>query len=716
MRSARTFSRLALPLGALLLVAIGDAVAQDPPVPPAQDQPRNRLANEASPYLRQHAGNPVHWWPWGSEALAHAAREDKPIFLSIGYSACHWCHVMAKESFADAEVAEVMNSNFVCIKVDREERPDVDEIYMASVQAMGQQGGWPLSVWLTPAGKPFYGGTYFPPADKNGLPGFRRVCEQLGKAWRERRPEVLKGADELTSHLARVLAPELAAGEPTAALLAALLPAARARFDSEHGGFGQAPHWAPKFPSALELQALLGLQDDDALALVVQSLHAMARGGVYDQLGGGFHRYAVDRAWRVPHFEKMLYDNALLAPLYLEAGARTEDARLTLVGIGTLNWLVREMQAPGGGFWSSQDAQSEGVEGKFYVWQQRELEQVLRERAALLCAHFGVTAAGNWEGTNVLAVALDHVALAKQFDRDPGEVGLEITGARAELFAARSQRVRPATDDKILAAWNGLALRALANGYRMLGDERYRDAARAAADFVLRTMVENGRLLRASHGGRARHAGCLEDYGAVADGLLALFEIDPDPRWLLAARDLLGVVAKRFRAADGSLWFTADDQAGLAVRTKVVWDASTPSGTALAAGAFLRAGLLLGDEALYDHGVAALRSNHGTLSTVPLAAPALVSVLQFHVGGPREVIVAGEPDDLRTGELLRAAWALPGPKVVALVHKKNRGALEELSPVFVGKQPVDGAPAAYVCRRGACQKPVTDVGALGAAW
>jgi uncharacterized protein len=705
---ARNTVAIASLVFATFLVASGAGLAQHPPVPPTppgqEPQKPNRLAASASPYLRQHQHNPVDWYPWGDDALARAKQDNKPIFLSIGYSACHWCHVMARESFADPAIAAFMNEHFVCIKVDREERPDIDEIYMAALQAMGQQGGWPLSAWLTPDGRPFYGGTYFPPADGNGRPGFRRVLELLDKAWRERPDEVKKGAAELTAHLQSSLAPQLQPGEPTAELLAKVLPQAKERFDPVHGGFAPPPHFAPKFPSALELQTLLRLPDEAALAMVTQSLQAMSRGGMYDQLGGGFHRYSTDRQWLVPHFEKMLYDNALLVPCYLDAFVRTGEARFGDVARETLDYMLRELQAPEGGFWSSQDAQSEGVEGKFFVWQRAELDALLGDDADAAAAHFGVTKDGNWEHGNVLTLAKDAPA---------GAAAATLAKARATLFGARQKRVAPSTDDKVLAAWNGMALSALAAGYRVLGDERYRDAARRAGTFAVRELIHDGRVHRAWHGGKARHGGCLEDYAALADGLLALFEIDPDPTWLVTSRTLLQAIAGHFRADDGSFWFTADDHEVLVARTKAAWDGATPSGTSLAVRAFLRGGLLLGDEVLYGHGTGALRANHAVLAESPVAAPALVRALQFHLAAPREVVIAGEPDDPRTRALLAAAWRpFPDHRVVALVHAGNRDALVKLSPVFAGKVPIDGAPAAYVCQRGVCQKPITDAKAL----
>jgi len=691
----------------------------------------NRLAKETSPYLRQHATNPVDWYPWGEEALALAKKLDRPIFLSIGYSACHWCHVMAHESFANAETAALLNANFVCIKVDREERPDVDEIYMAAVQAMGEQGGWPLSVWLLPDGKPFYGGTYFPPEDGFGRPGFKKVLEHLGKAWRDKRSEIDKGAGELTAHLRQVLAPAMPAGEPDAKLLDAFVARSKQRFDSVHGGFAEPPRFAPKFPSARELQVLLRRSEPEALAMAETTLRGMRRGGIFDQLGGGFHRYSTDRAWVVPHFEKMLYDNALLVPCYLDAYVRTGDEDFAVVARQTLDWMLskrwrepfRTVIPPpkAGGLMSSTDAQSEGIEGKYFVWSEADFDAAAGPDAEWARDVFGVTDAGNHEGQNVLV-------LAKPVGADDAA---RFARVRNALLDARSKRVAPSTDTKVLCAWNALAIQALANGYRVLGDDRYRVAGREVADFVLQKMTKGGRCLRQWHAevaptGRpepigdapsaveaAKGPGFLEDHTMLAEALLALFEVDSDPRWLAAARDLLDVVQKHFGAEDGSFWFTADDHEQLVARAKSPFESALPSGIAAAANAMLRAGLLLGDEPLYQRGVAVLRANREALAKAPTAVPSLVLALQFHLGDPREVVIAGQPDDPRTTALREAAWrTFPAPQVVALVHEGNRQALEKLSPVFAGKTPIDGVPAAYVCRRGVCEKPITDPAAL----
>jgi uncharacterized protein len=691
------------PLAPAFVLAVAAAIAGAQEPAPAEP-PMNRLQHQTSPYLRQHRHNPVDWMPWGDEALARARREDKPIFLSIGYSACHWCHVMAKESFADPAIAALLNEHFVCIKVDREERPDIDEIYMGAVQAMDQQGGWPLSVWLTPDQKPFYGGTYFPPEDRFGRPGFRRVVESLAKAFRERRQDVERGAGELSAHLAKALAPAPKPGEPTADLLAKVLPQAQQRFDAEHGGFGQPPHWAPKFPPASELQALLRLGEPAADAIVGKTLSHMARGGLYDQLGGGFHRYSTDREWLVPHFEKMLYDNALLVPCLIEAHERTGEPLFGEVARETLQWMAREMLSAAGGFHATTDAQSEGVEGKYFVWSWPELTRVLGDDAAAAAAVFGASEGGNWEGTNVLWLPRG---------RPAGEGRAAYESARARLLRARGERVPPATDDKVVAAWHGFAISAFATGARAFGDEQFLATAQRAADFACRELIAGGRACRAWHSGAARSRGCLDDQAGLALGLLDLFEADPDPRWLAAAESLLRELVQHFGAEDGGFWFTADDHGELLTRTKNVHEGSTPSGAALATTALLRAGLLLGDEALYERGVAALRQAHAVLSASPAAAPSLVVALQFHLGEPREVVVVGPPGDAATQALLAVA---NGPSrlghVLVHLHAGNRAALEQRSPVFRGKDLVDGRPAAFVCRRGVCQLPVTEAAAL----
>ncbi|MEY4673389.1 MAG: hypothetical protein RL148_1173 [Planctomycetota bacterium] len=689
---------------------LGPAAAQEERPEPVA--PAHRLAKETSPYLRLHAGNPVAWYPWGKEALERARTEDKPIFLSIGYASCHWCHVMERESFSEPGIAAFLNQHFVCIKVDREERPDLDEIHLAAVQAMTGQGGWPLSVWLTPELEPFFGGTYFPPVDRNGQPGFRRVAETLHKAWDEDRDAVRKGSRELAQHLQQVLAPRTEAGALGPELVDGAVAASLAQEDTVHGGFGAAPLFAPKFPHAAELQVLLaaGARGDAAAAATARrALDAMARGGIHDQVGGGFHRYTTDRAWLVPHFEKMLYDNAQLAELYLaawQAGGERTDLE---VARRALEWVLRDLRGPHGAFHSSMDAQSEGEEGRWFLWSKDEVAEVAGDDAAAFCLRHGVTKAGNFQGRNVLWQAQTLEALAAKTGRRPEDLEAAFARVRTQLLARRELRVRPAVDDKVLTAWNALAVGALARAHQATGEARWLEAARSAADFVLRELVVDGRCFRSWHSGAARHPGHLEDHALLADALLTLFESDFDPRWLRAASQLLEVVRARFLdPVDGGFFSTADDHERVLVRVKSPAESSVPAGAAVAAVAHLRLGLLLADEAVHAVGLRALQSNRSWVERAPTAVPSLVRALQFHLADPREVVVVGEPDDPVVQEMLaKARKTFPAPGVVLLVHDGNRTALEELTPLVRGKWVVDGKPAAHVCRRGVCEAPVT---------
>ena len=706
-----------MPLRTVLATSclIGLAVAQDPGKESGRGT--NRLAAETSPYLRLHAGNPVDWYPWGPEALERARKEDKPIFLSIGYSSCHWCHVMERESFSDPDIAAFLNAHFVCIKVDREERPDLDEIHLAAVQAMTGQGGWPLSVWLTPELEPFFGGTYFPPVDRNGLPGFRRVAEQLHKAWTENRGAVRKGSRELAQHLQQVLAAQLEGGELGSAMVAGAVAASLAHADPVHGGFGIAPQFAPKFPHAAELVMLLqaGVRgDNSAREVALRALDAMARGGIRDQVGGGFHRYATDRAWRIPHFEKMLYDNVQLADAHVAAWLAGAGRSHLDVAVSTLDYVLRELRGEGGAFCSSQDAQSEGEEGRYFLWTREQVAAAAGDDAAAFCLAYGVTDAGNFGGRNVLWQAQSVEEVARKTGRKVGELEAAFARVRARLLELRNQRVRPATDGKVLTAWNGLAIGALARAHQATGEARYLEAAQQAARFVLRELVVDGRCLRSWLDGRARHAGYLEDHAFLADGLISLFEGDFDPQWLVAASRLLEVVRERFvDPADGSFFATADDHEKVLVRMKSPAESSLPSAVGIAVRAHLRLGLLLGDEAVYGAGLRALQANRGWIERMPTSVPSLVQALSFHLSAPREVVVAGEPDDPVVQEMLAAVRReFPSPGVVVLVHEGNRAELERVLPLVRGKQTVAGRPAAYVCRRGACEAPVTSAGEL----
>ncbi|MDA0933076.1 MAG: thioredoxin domain-containing protein [Planctomycetota bacterium] len=687
---------------------------------PAQERPVNRLADATSPYLRQHRHNPVDWYPWGAEALERAKREEKPIFLSIGYAACHWCHVMERESFEDPEIAKVLNERFVNVKVDREERPDLDEIYMTALQGMTGGGGWPMSMFLTPDLRPFFGGTYFPIEDARGQPSFRRVLDHVHGLWTTKRDVVLDHSEKVARFLRDSLAP---AGDPEELAvedLVGTVAASAKHFDAERGGFAPGPRFAPKFPHAAELRNLLEEHartgDADALRMAEQTLVAMAHGGLYDQLGGGFHRYSTDREWAVPHFEKMLYDNALLAQAYADAFLVSGNRLFERIATETLDAMCRDLRDPEGGFWSTIDADSEGVEGRYYVWTREQIDAALGDDAEAVALRFGVRPGGNWEGVSVLRAALSVEDVASQLGASVDEVQAQLSRGRAELLALRGERVAPATDDKIVAAWNGMAIAALADGYRVFGNERWLDAARDAARFVLGEMrdADTGRLYRTSWRGSVQVAAYLEDYACVADGLFRLFECDGDPTWLAAGRDLLGILARHFSDdVGGSFFFTPDDHEELLTRANSVQESATPTGVAMAAQVFLRGSLLLGDTSLWDRGIRAVRAHRKEFAAYPTACPSLGLAIRLALADPREVVVVGEPLDPRTVALRRKVQrSYPPHHGLVLVHDANREALEKLSVLVEGKTAEDGVPAAYVCRHGACEAPVTDPDAL----
>jgi len=692
---------------ALALAASGLGAQGEVQQPTAPAKP-NRLATASSLYLRQHQHNPVDWFPWGDEAFAKAKAEQKPVLVSIGYSSCHWCHVMERESYRDAAIAQFLNEHYVCIKVDREERPDIDEIYLAALQAMDQEGGWPLHVFLLPDQKPFYGGTYFPPQDAHGRPGFRRVLEHIAKAYRERRSEIERGAEALSGHLASVLAPSPPAGEPTAELLAAFVERAAERFDAEAGGFGSPPAFAPKFPPSVELALLQQLDDPRAQAFVERTLQAMRDGGMHDQLAGGFHRYSTDRNWRVPHFEKMLYDNAQLAERWLWQFARSGKPEDAEVARRTLDYLLRELQGPHGGFFASQDADSEPHEGAHFVWTEAEFAAVLGEDAALTARHFGVTAQGNLEGRNVLQLAVPAAALAAAAELPLATVQQRLQGARERLWAARLQRPRPVTDTKVITAWHALAISACVHGYRVLGDPRYRAAAVHAGEFARQHLVQEGRCRRSWDQQQPGGAGVLEDHALLAQAMLALFEQEGEVVWLEQASSILAVMVARFGAADGGFFSTADDHEGLLLRSKSLVDGPLPSGAGVAAQVLLRAGLWLAEPKLEERGRAVLRANHALCNEAPMAVASLLLALQFDLAGPREVVIAGDPAAAATQALVQAARQRFGGNVLLVVAAPARLAqLAARSPVFADKELREGLPTAYVCRRGVCVAPIT---------
>ena len=599
--------------------------------------PGNHLAGSTSPYLLLHADNPVAWYPWDAEALARARREDRPIFLSIGYSACHWCHVMARESFEDAETARYLNRHFVSIKVDREQRPDLDALYMSAVQALTGSGGWPMSVFLTPDLKPFYAGTYFPKEGRPGLPSFRRVLEAVVDAYENRRGDIEQTAARVTEVIRRS-ARNGGAGE--AALDADLLTAAVARlgrrFDAAHGGFSGAPKFPPATALCLLLTCHRRTRDEEALAMVRTTLDAMARGGVYDQLGGGFHRYAVDEQWLVPHFEKMLYDNALLAAAYLEAHQATGEPLYERVARDTLDWMLREMTDPGGGFHSALSAETGGEEGAFYVWTPDQIRGVLGpEDGDLVCRYFGVTEEGNFEqGKSVLRVPVLPEKLAEREGLTVEALRRRLDDARQALLAARAKREPPAKDDKVLADWNALAVSALALAGRVLDEPRYREAAERAARFVLGEMCAGETvLLHAHRRGTSGVPAMLDDYAYLAAALVDLYEATGEASCLDRARRLADAMIDRFEDAEGGGFFeTQAGQEDLIARLKRGYDQARPSGNAVAARTLLRLAALVDEEGYRQKAVATLRAFCSTMVDVPEAAAGLLLALDLHLG------------------------------------------------------------------------------------
>ena len=653
----------------------------------------NRLAQETSPYLLEHANNPVDWYPWGPEALVRAKRENKPILLSIGYSACHWCHVMARESFEDPEIATLMNRDFIPIKVDREERPDLDQVYMRAVQGMTGSGGWPMTAFLLPDGTPFFAGTYFPPSDRFGMPSFRRVLTAVADAFRNRTAEVEATAAQVREYLQRPAIP-LAAG----ALMPALLHEAYARLardhDATYGGFGG----APKFPQPMLIDVLLRTHrrsgDPAALGMAVQTLRAMAAGGMYDQLGGGFHRYSVDERWLVPHFEKMLYDNALLPRAYLDAWQLTGDIAFRRVAEETLEFVRRELRSPEGGFYSSLDADSEGEEGRFYVWTRSELERALGvDGAAAVARAFDVTDAGNFEGRNILHPLTPNATAVLDAVRD-------------RLLAAREQRVRPQRDEKVIAGWNGLMLRAFAEAGRVLDRPDLLSIAEANARFLLSRMRSGERMQRSYKDGRATLAGYLEDQAAVADGLLSLYEATFDGAWLDELRRLVRELLAAFWDEPRAAFFdTAADQERLMVRPQDVTDNAIPSGTSMAVDVLRRAGMLLGEDLWIAKARLTLERLAPTAAKAPLAFGRLLAALDFELGRPVELAVIGTPADPQTKRLLDVARLryLPNRLVAAAPEGDGRGI-----PLLAERRALDGEATAYLCEGFVCQSPTTD--------
>ena len=681
------------------------------------NRPANRLAGETSPYLLQHAHNPVDWYPWGPEALARAKAEDRPIFLSVGYSACHWCHVMEHECFEDPEIAALMNALFVNVKVDREERPDLDQIYMAAVQAFNEgHGGWPMSVFLTPELKPFYGGTYFPPRDARGMPGFPRVLRELEKAWRERRGDVDRIAAGMTERLQASAQAVPSEGALTATLLDQAVRSLGRAFDPRDGGFGT----APKFPHPMDLKVLLRQHartgDEHALHMVRHTLDKMARGGIYDHLGGGFARYSTDARWLVPHFEKMLYDNALLAGVYLEAYQATRDQEYARVTRETMDYILDRMTSPEGGIYATEDADSEGEEGKFAVWTLAEVNEVLgAERAKTFAYVYDVTPAGNWEGKNILNLPKTIAQAAKLLGRDEAELRRELDEDRAKLLAVRDRRVPPGKDTKVLTSWNGLMIGPLAEASRVLDDARYLEAARRAAGFLLdRMRTDDGRLLHSYKDGQAKFNAYLDDYANLIDGLTRLFEACGEARWVDAALDLCRVMLAEFADPEhGGFFYTGRSHEELIARQRDAFDNATPSGNAMAATALLRLAALTGRDELQTAGRATLESVQYVMEQAPMAAGQSLVALDFLLADPREfaVIAGTDPDEYRAALEAISARFLPH-KVVAPAPNSPPADLVRLVPLLADRPALEGRVTTYICERFACRAPVVGVAGL----
>ncbi|HEX5660779.1 MAG TPA: thioredoxin domain-containing protein [Polyangiales bacterium] len=656
----------------------------------------NRLASETSPYLLQHAHNPVDWYPWGPEALARARREDKPILLSIGYAACHWCHVMERESFEDDAVAALMNEHFVSIKVDREERPDLDDIYMAATMAMTGRGGWPMTVFLAPDQRPFFAGTYFPPERRHGLPGFSELLTRIAEVWQEDRAGVEAQAAQLSEAVRTQLDASESSAIPPDAIAAAVKQLADA-YDPEWGGFGR----APKFPPCPALRLLLrhAAHGGDGLALARGTLDGMANGGLYDHVAGGFARYSTDERWHVPHFEKMLYDNGQLARVYVEAFQLTGDVNYRRVAEETLDYLLREMQSPSGGFYSATDADSEGVEGKFFTFTQAELEEILGNDAPAFIAYYGVTAEGNWEHTNVLWTPrpLDEVARSLGLD----DLRTSIERSRAAVYAARLKRVPPLLDDKILVSWNGLAIGALAEAARVFGEARYLAAAvRAADDLLARFVRPDGGLYRTARGERVHLDAYLEDYAFLATALVDLYEAGAGARYLECALQLSERMVRDFADTEGGFYQTAHQHEALLARPRDSQDDAMPNANAIAAEACARLAAHFARDDLRTVAERAVQRAGSLVTRSPRSFASTLAVADLLARGPVEVAIVGpEPES----EPLRRA--------VARVYLANRilgyGLGSEALPLLAGKTMVKGAPAVYVCRDFACEAPLT---------
>ncbi len=672
----------------------------------------NALINEKSPYLLQHARNPVNWYPWGEEAFQKARQEDKPIFLSIGYATCHWCHVMAHESFEDEEVARILNKYYISIKVDREERPDIDKIYMSVCQALTGRGGWPLTILMTPEGKPFFAGTYFPKSGRMGMPGLIDILNQIAAMWEKDRPRILKASHDITNAIQPGSDPDKPVNVVSVDTLKKGYSQLAARFDPKWGGFGS----APKFPTPHQLTFLLRWHrrsaDPDALKMVEKSLDAMRHGGIYDQIGSGFHRYSVDEQWLVPHFEKMLYDQAMLAMAYIEAYQATGKIRFGKVAREIFAYVLRDMTAPEGGFYCAEDADSEGEEGLFYVWTPKEIKGHLGDVSGdLFCRFYDITEKGNFEeGKSIPHMPLTLEAFAQKEGMEPAKLDTVLKDARARLFDIRKKRVHPLKDDKILTSWNGLMIAALAKGYQALGDQAYVDAARKAADFILKNLrTSDGRLLRRYRNGEAAYPGYLDDYAFMVWGLIELYEATFEVTYLEAAialnREMIDIFWDK---KGGGLYFTGKGNEALITRSKEIYDGALPSGNSVAALNFMRLGRMTGRIDLEKKAEQLTATFSREVTAQPVGYTQLLSALEFMLGPAQEIVIAGDLGLDSTRDMVRVVHAGFLPNKVVLLHQNGPDGkrLEALSPFVKEMRPINQKPTVYVCEQYACKVPV----------
>ena len=669
----------------------------------------NHLINETSPYLLQHAHNPVDWYPWGDEAFQKAKSQNRPILLSIGYSACHWCHVMERESFEDEKIAALMNDLFVNIKVDREERPDLDEIYMNAVQMLTGRGGWPMTVFLTPEGKPFYGGTYFPPEDRYGVPGFPKILQGVANAYREKPQDVERSVEQILAALQRMSLSTESQQPFSSDIIGQSAEQLAQTYDTDHGGLGK----APKFPNAgvyeLFLRHYHHSKGNRFLEMVTQTLTKMAQGGIYDHLGGGFHRYSVDEKWLVPHFEKMLYDNAQLVRIYAQVYCVTGEPLFKQVVDETMNYLMREMLHTEGGFYSTQDADSEGEEGKFFVWTEEEISQILGEEASeIFCRIYDVSEEGNFEEKNILHPILTLEQASKFFRRDLKEIESLVSDAKAKLFQEREKRIKPFRDEKILTSWNGLMLSGIAEAIKISPQPIYLEAANRTVDFIFTKMFRDGHLLHTYKSGTAKILGYLDDYAFLAAGLLDLFEATVNRAHLDRALELAEIMLHEFwDEAGGGFFYTGRSHERLIAQSKPIFDGSIPSGNAVATQVLLRLYHYTGKDDYLKRSERILRAYYNAMENQPFGFAHMLAALDFYLQKPKEVVLVGDKKGPKTLELLTKIHSLYVPNMTLQLASPD-DSLEKVSPLLAGKKQFEGKPTVYVCHNFTCSRPVVE--------